>query len=136
MKITELTQNTKFQEFIRFCIVGIFATGIHYGVYLALLKMLDVDRELWINVTYSIGYVIGFVFNLFMSAYFTFRTKVSVQKGMGFVITNAINYGLHIVFLNMFLWLSIPEQWAPIPTFCCVIPINFILVRTVFKKLN
>lgn len=136
MKAKEIIQNPKIQEFVRFCIVGVLATAIHYGVYLALLRLLSIQGELWVNICYSIGYILGFLCNLYLSAHFTFKTKVTIQKSLGFVVTNLINYGLHLVFLNLFLWLSIPEQWAPIPTFCCVIPINFILVRTVFKKLN
>jgi len=132
----EILHNSKIREFIRFCVVGVLSTCIHYAIYLALLKVIDVEDKLWVTVLYSIGYVVGFVFNLFMSAFFTFKTTVTIQRSLGFVVTNVINYGLHIAFLNIFLWLSIPDQWAPIPTFCCVIPINFILVRTVFKKLK
>lgn len=135
-RVVQLWNNQKIQEFIRFCIVGVLATCIHYGLYLLLIKLVPIDGELWTNVAYSIGYMAGFVANLFLSAYFTFKTRVTIQRSLGFVVTNLINYGLHLVFLNLFLWLTIPEQWAPIPTFCCVIPINFILVRTVFKKLK
>lgn len=136
MKACELFQNAKVLEFIRFCLVGVLATAIHYGVYLLLLKMLPIQGDFFISFFYSIGYLLGFVCNLYLSAYFTFKTKVTIQKSLGFILTNLVNYGLHLLFLNLFLWLSIPESWAPIPTFCCVIPINFILVRTVFKKLN
>lgn len=135
-KLLQLWNNPKIQEFIRFCIVGVLATGIHYGLYLGLLYLFHLDGELWTNIAYSIGYVAGFVCNLYLSAYFTFKTKVTIPRSLGFVITNLINYGLHLVFLNLFLWVGIPEAWAPIPVFCCVIPINFILVRTVFKKLK
>lgn len=134
MRQIKIIHNTKLQEFIRFCIVGVLATGIHYGVYLALLRILSITSELGINISYTIGYIIGFLANLFLSAYFTFKTKITIQKSLGFVVTNVINYGLHLAFLNLFLWIGIPDEWAPIPTFCCVIPINFILVRTVFKK--
>lgn len=119
---------------MRFCVVGVLATGIHYGVYLALLRILSITSELGINISYTIGYIIGFLANLFLSAYFTFKTKITIHKSLGFMVTNVINYGLHLAFLNLFLWMGIPDEWAPIPTFCCVIPINFILVRTVFKK--
>ena len=38
------------------------------------------------------------------------------------------------IFLNFFLWLGVSEGLAPIPVFCIVIPINFLLVRFVFKS--
>lgn len=134
MRQIRIIHNTKLQEFIRFCIVGVLATGIHYGIYLAMLRILSITSELGINISYTIGYIIGFLANLFLSAYFTFKTKITIQKSLGFVVTNVINYGLHLAFLNLFLWIGISDEWAPIPTFCCVIPTNFILVRTVFKK--
>lgn len=131
-----LLQSKRAKEFVRFCIVGGLSTGIHYVLYLILLKIFGVSSEIGINVCYSAGYIAGFVFNLFMTACFTFKTNVTFLRSLGFVVTNLINYGLHIVFLNLFIGLSVPTQWAPIPTFCCVIPINFILVRTVFRRLK
>jgi len=136
MKLLVLLRNPKIQEFIRFCIVGVFATLVHYGIYLALLKIWQTNLELLVNIYYSIGYAVGFVCNLFLSAHFTFKTKVTIRKSLGFACTNVVNYVLHLIFLNLFLWIGVNEQWAPIPTFCCVIPINFILVRTVFKKIK
>jgi hypothetical protein len=47
-----------------------------------------------------------------------------------------VNYLLHMLFLNLFLWIGVAEQWAPIPVYCLVVPINFLLVRTVFKRFS
>ena len=44
-------------------------------------------------------------------------------------------YLLHVAFLNLFLWLGVSKSLAPIPVFAIVIPINFLLVRFVFKKM-
>lgn len=126
----------KLQEFIRFCIVGIVATGLHYGIYIALISLIHLNGELWTNVAYTIGYILSWCCNLWLTAHFTFRESVSIKRGAGFAISHAINYGLHIGFLNLFIWMGISSQWAPIPVYCLVIPINFILVRTVFKKVK
>lgn len=123
-------------EFVRFCIVGVIATGLHYGIYLLLIRLVHLDGELWTNVAYTIGYILSFCCNLWLTAHFTFHESVNVKRGVGFTISHAINYGLHIGFLNLILWLGMPEQWAPIPVYCLVVPINFILVRTVFKKIK
>lgn len=124
----------KIFEFIRFCIVGIIATIIHYGIYLLLLKKFSCSWEIWTNVAYSIGFILSWCCNLYLSAHFTFRAKVSIKKGIGFAVTHGINYLLHLLFLNIFIAIGITEQFAPIPVYCCVVPINFILVRTVFKS--
>lgn len=134
--ILSLWHSPKLREFIRFCIVGFVATGLHYGIYLLLIKCIDLSGELWTNIAYSIGYVLSWCCNLWLTAHFTFKTQVSVRRGIGFAVSHGVNYVLHLVFLNLFLWLGIPDTWAPIPVFCCVVPINFILVRTVFKRLK
>ena len=128
-KLKQLLSSTLTKEFVRFAIVGVVATGIHYGVYLLLLRWMKV------NVAYSFGYVISLCCNLLLTSFFTFRERITWKKTVGFFFFLGVNYVLHILFLNLFLYLGIPEQWAPIPVYCIVIPINFILVRTAFKKL-
>ena len=115
-------------EFVRFVAVGIVATAIHYGVYCLLLC--------WLNATiaYSVGYLISFICNFYLTALFTFRNKTSVKKGLGFGMAHGINYLLHVLFLNLFIWIGISKFYAPFPVFAIVIPANFLLVRFVFKK--
>ena len=114
-------------EFIRFVLVGIFATLLHYGIYYLLQTILNV------NVAYTIGYVLSFISNFYLSSYFTFRVNPSWKKLVGMGGAHGVNYLLHMLLLNLFLYLGISKIWAPIPVFAIVIPINFILVRTVFK---
>ena len=115
-------------EFVRFVIVGGIATIIHYGIYLLLNQFLNV------NIAYSLGYIISWCCNFYLSSKFTFKSRATIKKGIGFAASHLINYLLHIIFLNLFLYIGIAEEYAPIPVYCCVIPINFILVRTVFKS--
>lgn len=114
-------------EFARFVVVGVIATGIHYGVYLLL--------RLWIYVwlAYTIGYLISFCVNYLLSNYFTFRTKPSLHNGTGFLISHIVNYSLHILFLELFLYIGISDQLAPFFVYACVVPINFCLLHFFFK---
>ena len=50
-------------EFLRFVMVGLFATGLHYGIYFVLQKFIQV------NVAYTLGYVLSFVANFYLTAY-------------------------------------------------------------------
>lgn len=118
----------KYQEIIRFCIVGTLATGIHYGIYLLLNQFILV----WL--AYSIGYAISFVFNFYLTSVFTFKEKATVRKGIGFVFSHLVNYLLHILFLSLFILMGVGENYAPIFVYLIVIPINFLLVRFVFKS--
>ena len=117
----------KATEFIRFIVVGVLATAIHYGIYLLFLMFI----QSWI--AYSLGYAISFICNFFLSNYFTFKTRPTIKKGFGFGFSHAINYLLHIVLLFIFLQLGVPEQFAPVPVFAIVVPVNFILVRFFLK---
>mgnify|MGYP003429614977 CR=1 FL=1 len=119
----------KWQQPIRFCIVGGLATVIHYGVYLLL------QLWIWPWVAYTMGYAVSFVINYILTNYFTFRTRPSAKNGAGFVFSHAVNYGLHIGLLELFLYIGIPNEWAPFPIFAIVIPINFFILRFFFTKL-
>jgi len=98
----------KRREFVRFILVGVLATATHYGIY--------------------------FFLNFYLSNVFTFNTKPTVRKGIGFGISHFVNYLLHIGLLSLFIWIGVPERWAPLPVFALVVPVNFLLVRFVLKS--
>ena len=120
--------SSKVREFIRFGIVGLVATGIHYGIYYLLEQVINV------NLAYTIGYLISWFVNLYLTAHFTFKSALSVKKGVGFAFSHLANYLMHMIFLNIFLAVGFSEEIAPLFVFAIVIPINFLLVRFVFKS--
>lgn len=115
-------------EAVRFGIVGVGTTALHYGIYYLLQQVINV------NVAYTVGYAISFVANFYATSYFTFGTSPSWKKLFGMGAAHGVNYLLHILLLNVFLWMGIPKVWAPFPVFAVVIPVNFLLVRFVFKR--
>lgn len=117
-------------EALRFVLVGAFATALHYGLYLLLRSIMP------LNLAYTIGYVASFAANFFLTAYFTFRSAPSWRKLAGMGGAHGVNYVLHIALLNLFLWLGVPAALAPVPVFAIAIPVNFLLVRFVFKRKN
>lgn len=116
------------KEAFRFAIVGAFTTALHYGIYLILQQWIQVD------IAYTMGYLTSFIANFYLTAYFTFRSAPSWKKLMGMGGAHVVNYLLHMALLNFFLWLGLSKPLAPIPVFAIVIPINFLLVRFVFKR--
>jgi putative flippase GtrA len=118
------------QEIIRFGIVGVIATIIHYEIYL----VLNLIITSWI--AYSIGYGISFLGNFYLSNRFTFKTKPTFKKGVGFGLSHFINYLLQVILLSIFIKLGMPDKYAPIPVFCIAVPINFLMVRFVLKSKN
>ena len=116
------------RELIRFGLVGALATALHYGIYYVLWRFAHANE----SIAYTVGYALSFVANFYLTAYFTFRSRPSWRRAGGFGGAHLVNYLLHISLLNLFLWLGVPEAWAPAPVFA--IPVNFLLVRWVFRK--
>ena len=114
-------------ELIRFGIVGTTSAAIHYAIYWILQHWIEV------NVAYTIGYVLSFLVNYYLSAHFTFKEKTSKKNGLGFGGAHLVNYLLHIVLFNFFLWIGLSRELAPLAVLAIAVPTNFVLVRFVFK---
>lgn len=115
-------------ELLRFGLVGVVATLIHYVIYWLLKQYNDY------NIAYITGYVISFVCNFFLTSYFTFRAKVNVKRGVGFFCVHMFNMLFQIILLNIFVWIGLRQDIAPLFVFAIAIPVQFILVRFVFKN--
>ncbi len=142
-------------QFVRFFVVGVAATLVHWGVYVGLNALLGLHAAdaFALSVTYSVGYAVSLVGNYLASLRWTFRTKGSVGKGAGFALSHAVNYGMHVALLNLFLYwglghamvrtlqalvpglvqafplLGSADALLPLPVFCVVVPMNFLMVR-------
>lgn len=127
METNEKKDGKKKKEFIRFLIVGTLATLILYAIYYVLCKMMHP------SLAYSIAYFFSFLANFFLTSYYTFKKKPTLKKGIGFAAQQGLNYLIQLGFLNLFLWLDIPKEYAPFPVFVIVLPINFILLKWIFK---
>lgn len=125
-----LKEKSNLASSIRFIIVGATATGIHYIVYLLILKLVST------NLSYSIGYISGFIVNYYLTAFFTFKTGTSIKKGLGFLFSNIFNFGFQMLLFNAFLYFQFKKEIVPLLVFIIAVPINFVLVRWVFNKLN
>lgn len=117
----------KLFEFVRYCIVGTIAAGLHYGIYYLLQMYINV------NVAYTLGYVTSLVCNFFLTSYLTFRTTPSFKKAVGFGASHIVNYLLHIGLFNLFLWLGVSRELAPLLVLAIAVPTNFLLLRLVFR---
>ena len=94
----QLRQKEGTAQFLRFCINGVIAASIHYGIYYLLQLWTDV------NIAYTAGYLISFVYNFIATNYFTFHTHPTWKNFVGFAGSHGVNYFLHIVLFNLFLF--------------------------------
>ncbi len=118
---------TKQGQFIRFIIVGTIITAILYLVYLPLTHLFSP------SLSYTLASIVSITSNFFLTSYFTFKQKPSLQKSIGFLMQQGFNYVMQLGFLNLFIWLGIPKEFAPFPVFVIALPLNFLLLRFVFK---
>ncbi|QVK17401.1 GtrA family protein [Mycoplasmatota bacterium] len=125
--VVNLIKKYKLEEFIKFVIIGLMATGISYLIYISLIKLMDK------SIAYSIGYAISFCFNLIASNLFTFKTKVNVENGIRFGLAHLTNIIIQLILLNLFTFIGIPELYAPIPVYVIAVPVNFFVVRFALK---
>jgi len=118
----------KFRELIRFFIVGITMTLLQYCIYWIL--------KFWINynIAYTISYFLSFIANFFLTTYFTFRKKATIKRGFGFSGVHIFNYLFQMALLNAFVFIGVDQDWAPIPVYLIVVPVQFFLVRFVIKR--
>ncbi len=117
----------KWSEFIRYCIVGTIATGVHYGIYYLLQRWINV------NIAYTVCYAISIVGKFFLSRYLSFRSDPSGKSVFGFGGSHLVNYLLHMFLLNFFLYLHVSRELAPLLVLAVAVPTNFLLLRWVFK---
>lgn len=113
----------------RFCLVGIIATALHYVAYLGLKNLINV------TAAFVIGYGVSFIANYFLSAYFTFQRQTSFKTGLGFLCAHLVNLAIQTGLLHAFIRMGLSSTWAPIPVYAIAVPVNFLLVRSVFSRL-
>lgn len=124
-----VTRNTRLGEIIRFGITGGLATLLQYGVYVVFVDAVGVKAV----PSTMISYAISFIFNFLMSTYFTFRTRPSTMRGIGFTLSHMINMGLQVGTVAIFKGITGPTL-ALLPAFAICIPANFLMVRLVFTN--
>lgn len=127
-RFTNLSDNEKLREVIRFGIVGVVATIIQYACYLAF------NRIMHHTIANTIAYAVSFAFNYVASTRYTFKVKSTTRRGLGFAFSHLVNYTMQTVVLAAMLFVGIPKDWAMVPVFAICVPVNFILVRYFLKK--
>ncbi len=115
-------------EFLKFAVVGGTSFALHWGIYVLLMTV-----GWTYNPAYITGYILSFIYNFFASSLFTFKSKPTLLRGIGFALCNAVNFGLHVLLLNVYVSVGVAEWIAPPLVLAVAVPVNFVLVRFVMK---
>ena len=128
-KIKGLLNKKETQQFIRFCIVGLFCFLIDNTVFIFMREHLGISQE----VSHASGFLISLSINYLLTIYWTFRTKYSVQNIVGVIGAHLFNFvvvrrGLLSLFTAQ---LGMDETFA-YPTMVLISAvINYLVIRTV-----
>lgn len=119
----------KYEEFIKFCIVGCFCAGIDLLVF-NIFKFFSVYR-----VCVVAGFIVSWCVNYILSSKWTFKEKPTVKNFGGMLIAHLINLfvvrmGLMFLFVDI---LNINSRLAYIPTLLISAITSFLMVRIAFK---
>ncbi len=123
-----IQSDNKKGEFVRFAIVGIIAAIIHYTIYFVLYHFINV------SIAYTIGYILSWFWNLYLTSKFTFNSKTTLKKSVGFAGAHVFNYCMHIGLLQVFLCIGMHKALAPFFVMGIATIVNFFVVRFVFKN--
>lgn len=129
-KLTSLLKKETMGEMLRFGIVGVIAVALHFSIYWVLQHWINV------NIAYTVGYVLSFCVNYYLSAHFTFKEKTSRKNGAGFIGAHVFNYFLQLGLFNFFLWIGLGRLLSPFAVLLIAVPVNFLVVRFVFKRFS
>mgnify|MGYP004690112971 CR=1 len=130
-------------QFIRFIINGCVAAGVHYGVYLLALIIIDscfptiiqyMSRNTATSVAYVIGYLVSFAVNFYFTCVFTFRATPSLRRFIGFSGSHAVNFLLHVVLFSACMHIGIHPLIAPFVVMAIAMLVQFTILKFVFKK--
>ena len=111
-------------QFTRFIVSGAINTGITYGLYLALLSLLDY------LAAYSAAYVAGILLSYWLNSVFVFRQPMNWRGLARFPLVYVFQYAL----TAMLLWLlvdtiGIGERIALLAAIAVTVPATFLAAR-------
>lgn len=114
---------------LRFLIAGAINTVATYGIYLALLPLLDY------TLAYTVAYVAGIALSYVLSTSFVFRVDRTVANMATFPLVYVVQYVLGALVLNLAVrWIGIPRQAALLASIAVTIPVTFFLSRAVLHR--
>ena len=121
-----------FDEFIRFCVVGVLATILDAAIFYTVRTFAPYQIAL------ASGYLLSLIFNYFLTVRWTFKKQTNIKNAMGLVSAHLFNLfvvrmGLMFIFVDM---CSINDKIAYIPTLGISMFTNFIIIKIVLQKLS
>ena len=113
-------------RWLRFLLGGGLNTGVTYGIYLAL------NLVMAYQVAYFIAYVFGVAFAYWFNAVLVFRVSLSWKGLFSYPLVYLVQYVVSALLLGILVeFAHLSEQLAPLLVVICLIPVTYILSKSV-----
>lgn len=89
--------------------------------------------SLYTNIAYTLSYIVSFCCNFIITSYWTFHSRPSWKRLIGFGSSHIVNFFVQLAFLNVYLYIGIPKEWSALLAMGSAVPINFMMLRWVYK---
>jgi putative flippase GtrA len=124
MRSTSNTPPTIFQ-FIRFCLVGGLNTGVHYGMFFALFRLLGLHYLISSTIGYCCGTVNSFIWNKMWT--FESRRAAHITEALKFLIVNTSSLVTNVTSMKVFVaGMGMRPEFAQVLTIGLTATINFV----------
>lgn len=118
------------QQFIRFCIVGAFATLLDAALFYMFRQWMSYQASM------VLSYTICLFLNMVLTLRWTFRRKFSLRNVMGVMWAHLFNlFVVRYKLMELFVvTLKMSDRLAYLPTLGISVVVNFLIIRAIVHK--
>lgn len=118
------------QQFIRFCIVGAFATLLDAALFYMFRQWMTYQASM------VLSYTICLLLNMVLTLRWTFRRKFSLRNVMGVMWAHLFNlFVVRYKLMELFVvTLKMSDRLAYLPTLGISVVVNFLIIRAIVHK--
>ncbi len=118
------------QQFIRFCIVGTFATLLDAALFYMFRQWMSYQASM------VLSYTICLLLNMVLTLRWTFRRKFSLRNVMGVMWAHLFNlFVVRYKLMELFVvTLKMSDRLAYLPTLGISVVVNFLIIRAIVHK--
>lgn len=116
------------KRWLLFLVGGGLNTGLTYGVYLGLCRLLGYQTA------YFIAYVLGIVFSYLFNARLVFGQAWSWRGLFAYPLVYLVQYLLSAGALGLLVeWLHMPKLYAPLVVTAAMVPVTYVMSKLVLQ---
>ncbi len=112
---------------VGFAGTGLLSTGIMFGLYVSLYKLINYQYA------YLIAYSISVISLYFMNT-FVFKKPILLKTFLEFPLIYLLQYAVGAASLELLVRFGFSVTFAPLVVIIVLLPVTFILNRIVFSK--